>query len=165
MHSDTGSGRQWRSKKAVRFGPGGSAWVTGPRPKPPFAGAKYEDDGVVARSFLRASRVEQQGQDELRQAARASDRLTPRQVVQVAKSVDVASLVVKWRYACALDGLSHTVVDADGWLKPALEAELQAEVEADLKAASDRANAEAAYILTSTQTLRSELGCEAGCAE
>ena len=133
-----------RSKKCVTLRSGGNEWRAGPRPKPPSAGDKYEEDGVVSRSFLRASRVEQQGHAERRQAARAFDGLSHRQVVQVAQSVDVASLVVRWRYTCALDGVSHTVVEADGWLKPALAAALQAEVDAELKAVSDRANAEAA---------------------
>jgi len=135
-----------RSKKCVTLCSGGkeNEWRAGPRPKPPSAGDKYEEDGVVARSFLRASRVEQQGHAERRQAARTFDGLSHRQVVQVAQSVDVASLVVRWQYMCALDGVSHTVVEADGWLKPALAAALQAEVDAELKAVSDRANAEAA---------------------
>lgn len=131
-----------QSTKTVSIEAGGSEWRAGSRPMPRMARGKYAEEFVVARNYLRACSIEQTEVNEKRQAARAFDGLSHRQVAQMARTSNMTALVSGWQYLCALRG--YSVAEADGWLKPAAAAEVVAEVDADLKAMSDRANALAA---------------------
>jgi hypothetical protein len=131
-----------QSGKTVSMEAGGSEWRAGSRPTPPLARDKYAEECMVARNYLRACSLEHMELNEKRQAARAFDGLSHRQVAQMARTSDMTAFISRWQYLCALHG--YSVAEADGWLKPAAAAEVVAEVDADLKAMSERANALAA---------------------
>lgn len=128
-------------KKSVTFGMGGREWRAGARPLPPATRKNYDEAEVIARNYQRSSSLEQMELKGQRQAARAFDGLSVRQVFRLSQASDMVSLVARWRYVCMLKG--SVVAEADGWLRPADAAAIVAEVDAELKAAADSANAEA----------------------
>ena len=104
-------------------------WRSGVRPKPPSASSVEQVDGAwvttykypesLARSFERSSSLERREIEASRQLARTFDGLSPQQVGQIAASRDVAALVARWQYACAILGHGAAVAPADAWMDEA----------------------------------------------
>ena len=127
-----------RSARSVAFGPlpvDGSngaegrkvpEWRQGERPKPPSASTVEQRDGswvtvdkypeAIARSFSRATKMEEAASEAVRRRARCVDGLA---AGAAGASPEVSATLTRWMYACAIRGVASA--EPDGWLEPVSE--------------------------------------------